>query len=42
MLFVHITGLLESPKMSLDETVLLSKLTDTMRTQVGVLEAELN
>ncbi|KAJ8735775.1 hypothetical protein PYW07_007395 [Mythimna separata] len=35
-------GLLESPKMSLDETVLLSKLTDTMRAQVGVLETELN
>lgn len=37
-----ITGQLESPKMTLDETVLLSKLTDTMRAQVGVLETELN
>lgn len=33
-----VSGLLESPKMSLDESVLLAKLTDTMRAQVGVLE----
>ncbi|XP_034839217.1 trans-1,2-dihydrobenzene-1,2-diol dehydrogenase-like isoform X2 [Maniola hyperantus] len=31
-------GLLESPKMSLDESVLLSKLSDTMRAQLGVLD----
>ncbi|CAH0727529.1 unnamed protein product, partial [Brenthis ino] len=31
-------GLLESPKMSLDESVLLSKLTDTMRAQLGVMD----
>lgn len=31
-------GLLESPKMTLDESVLLSKLTDTMRSQLGVLD----
>ncbi|XP_048489108.1 trans-1,2-dihydrobenzene-1,2-diol dehydrogenase isoform X2 [Plutella xylostella] len=34
-------GLLQSPKMTLDETVLLAKLADTMRSQVGVLENEL-
>ncbi|CAG9581682.1 unnamed protein product [Danaus chrysippus] len=32
-------GLLESPKMSLDESILLSKLCDTMRTQLGVLDS---
>ncbi|XP_049883007.1 trans-1,2-dihydrobenzene-1,2-diol dehydrogenase-like isoform X1 [Pectinophora gossypiella] len=31
-------GVQESPKMNLDESVLLSKLTDTMRAQLGVLE----
>ncbi|XP_026758702.1 trans-1,2-dihydrobenzene-1,2-diol dehydrogenase-like isoform X1 [Galleria mellonella] len=31
-------GETESPKMSLDESILLSKLTDTMRTQLGILE----
>ncbi|XP_028159058.1 trans-1,2-dihydrobenzene-1,2-diol dehydrogenase-like isoform X1 [Ostrinia furnacalis] len=31
-------GLLESPKMSLEESVLMAKLTDTMRAQLGVLE----
>ncbi|XP_028034588.1 trans-1,2-dihydrobenzene-1,2-diol dehydrogenase-like isoform X2 [Bombyx mandarina] len=34
-------GIVESPKMSLDESILLSKLTDTMRAQLGVLESEL-
>ncbi|CAH0766247.1 unnamed protein product [Diatraea saccharalis] len=33
-------GLLESPKMSLDESILLAKLTETMRAQLGVLEEE--
>lgn len=33
-----LSGLLESPKMSLDESVLLSKLTDTMRAQLGVMD----
>lgn len=36
-----VTGVLESPKMALDETILLSKLTDTLRAQMGVLELEL-
>ncbi|XP_041975557.1 trans-1,2-dihydrobenzene-1,2-diol dehydrogenase-like [Aricia agestis] len=31
-------GLLESPKMTLDESIVLAKLTDTMRAQVGVLD----
>ncbi|XP_050348995.1 trans-1,2-dihydrobenzene-1,2-diol dehydrogenase-like isoform X1 [Nymphalis io] len=31
-------GLLESPKMNLDESILLSKLSDTMRAQLGVLD----
>ncbi|XP_060804139.1 trans-1,2-dihydrobenzene-1,2-diol dehydrogenase isoform X2 [Amyelois transitella] len=31
-------GLTESSKMTLDESVLISKLTDTMRAQLGVLE----
>ncbi|XP_072942248.1 trans-1,2-dihydrobenzene-1,2-diol dehydrogenase-like isoform X2 [Epargyreus clarus] len=34
-------GLLESPKMTLDESVLMAKLADTMRAQLGVLEAPL-
>lgn len=32
------SGILESPKMKLDESVLVSKLADTMRAQLGVLE----
>lgn len=36
-----VTGVLESPKMALDETILLSKLTDTLRAQMGVLELDL-
>ncbi|KAJ0182342.1 hypothetical protein K1T71_001711 [Dendrolimus kikuchii] len=35
-------GLQESPKMNLDESILLSKLTDTMRAQMGVLETALS
>ncbi|KAL4716951.1 hypothetical protein ACJJTC_012762 [Scirpophaga incertulas] len=31
-------GLLESPKMNLDESILLAKLTDTMRAQLGVID----
>ncbi|CAG4977701.1 unnamed protein product [Parnassius apollo] len=34
-------GLLESPKMTLDESILFSKLTDTMRAQLGVLDVVL-
>ncbi|XP_063395613.1 trans-1,2-dihydrobenzene-1,2-diol dehydrogenase-like [Cydia fagiglandana] len=34
-------GLLESPKLPLDESILLSKLADTMRSQLGVLDNEL-
>ncbi|XP_038208271.1 trans-1,2-dihydrobenzene-1,2-diol dehydrogenase-like isoform X2 [Zerene cesonia] len=34
-------GLLESPKMSLDESILLAKLMDTMRTQIGVIDSAL-
>ncbi|KAM3967633.1 trans-1,2-dihydrobenzene-1,2-diol dehydrogenase [Aphomia sociella] len=31
-------GLTESPKMNLDESILLSKLSDTIRSQLGVIE----
>lgn len=38
MINIFFSGLLESPKMTLDESVLLSKLTDTIRAQLGVLD----